>query len=187
VLLELSLLIGTIHIAISFILNLRRNWAGVGWLLFLIGGYLWAPLILKSTSLIYFTDLITKALAIQVGGFLLSCSLPLVLILALIQHKLAGIKEIAGIIGIFGDVLSYLRLYALALAGMVLSQTFNGFSAQFGLVLGIFLIIFGHLVNITMSIMGGMIHGLRLNFLEWYNHCFEGGGKLFNPLRLFKK
>lgn len=187
VLLELSLLIGVFHITIAFLLNLRRNWAGVGWILFLFGGYLWAPSILKSTSLVYFTHLLTKETAIQIGNYLLSCSLPLVMILALIQHKLAGFKEIVGLIGIFGDVLSYLRLYALALAGMVLSQTFNGFGAQFGLTIGIVLIIFGHLVNISMSIMGGIIHGLRLNFLEWYNHCFEGGGKLFNPLRLFKK
>ncbi len=187
VLLELSLLIGVFHITIAFVLNLRRNWAGVGWVLFLFGGYLWAPSILKSTSLIYFTHLLTKEMAIQIGNYMLFCSLPLVMILALIQRRLAGIKEIVGVIGIFGDVLSYLRLYALALAGMVLSQTFNSFGAQFGLAMGIVLIIFGHLVNITMSIMGGVIHGLRLNFLEWYNHCFEGGGKLFNPLRLFKK
>ncbi len=187
VLLEISLLIGILHISLAYIINLRKNWAGVGWILFLIGGYLWAPLILKSTSLIYFTNLITKETAIRLGQYLLSISLPLVLVLALIQKKLLGLKEVAGIIGLFGDVLSYLRLYALALAGIVLSQTFNSFYTQFGLIIGIFLIIFGHLINISMSIMGGIIHGLRLNFLEWYNHCFEGGGKLFNPLRLFKK
>jgi V/A-type H+-transporting ATPase subunit I len=34
--------------------------------------------------------------------------------------------------------------------------------------------------------MGGTIHGLRLNFLEWYHYSFEGGGKPFDPLRKLK-
>jgi V/A-type H+-transporting ATPase subunit I len=35
--------------------------------------------------------------------------------------------------------------------------------------------------------MGGVIHGLRLNFLEWYHYSFEGGGKRFNPLKYESK
>jgi V/A-type H+-transporting ATPase subunit I len=54
-----------------------------------------------------------------------------------------------------------------------------------GLFFGALIIALGHVTNITLGIMGGVIHGLRLNFLEWYHHCFEGGGKKFNPLKLF--
>ena len=51
---------------------------------------------------------------------------------------------------------------------------------------GDLVILIGHLINMSLSIMGGTIHGLRLNFLEWYQYSFEGGGRLFNPLRLRK-
>ena len=54
-----------------------------------------------------------------------------------------------------------------------------------GWIFGILIIIVGHTINITLSLIGGIIHGLRLNFLEWYRHCFEGGGKMLKPLRLF--
>jgi len=47
-------------------------------------------------------------------------------------------------------------------------------------------LILGHGLNLILGVMGGIIHGLRLNFIEWYHHSFEGDGKLFNPLRLFK-
>jgi V/A-type H+-transporting ATPase subunit I len=87
---------------------------------------------------------------------------------------------------IFGDVLSYIRLYALALAGMMVASTFNNLGISVGIIGGIFIILFGHLTNVSLSIMGGVIHGLRLNFLEWYHYSFEGGGRLFNPLRLKK-
>lgn len=94
--------------------------------------------------------------------------------------------ETLNVIQVFSDVLSYLRLYALGMAGMIVAQTFNGLGERFGIVIGTIIILIGHTVNINLSIMSGVIHGLRLNFLEWYHYCFEGGGKLFNPLRLRK-
>ena len=56
-----------------------------------------------------------------------------------------------------------------------------------GLQLGFILIILGHAINILLAIMGGVIHGLRLNFIEWYHYSFEGDGRLFSPLKLFKQ
>ena len=72
-------------------------------------------------------------------------------------------------------------------------DTFNGMGASildkfgaFGIIFGVLIIIFGHLMNISLNIMSGAIHGLRLNFIEWYHYSFEGDGKLFDPLRLLK-
>jgi len=81
-------------------------------------------------------------------------------------------------------VLSYLRLYALGLAGSLMAVTFNQMGTEFGLATGVFIILLGHIANLGIVAMAGTIHGLRLNFLEWYHFCFEGGGKLFNPLQL---
>ena len=41
-------------------------------------------------------------------------------------------------------------------------------------------------MNLGLGLMSGIIHGLRLNFLEWYHYCFEGGGRLFKPLKRLK-
>ena len=186
ILMEFSLLVGLLHIFVSFMRNLKRHIAGIGWALFMIGGYLYFPSILKATSMINFLGILPKANAYFIGYYLIFIGIILAVVLALIQKRVQGIKEITNIIGVFGDVLSYLRLYALGLAGMILSQTFNDIGMSFNLAIGIFVIIIGHGINIILVILGGVIHGLRLNFLEWYNHCIEGGGKLFNPLRLFK-
>ena len=93
------------------------------------------------------------------------------------------------VIEVFADVLSYLRLYALALAGSIMANTFNSFSSKMPFIFGILVLIIGHTLNIVLSVMGGVIHGLRLNFLEWYHYSFEGEGKKHRPLALlqFKK
>jgi V/A-type H+-transporting ATPase subunit I len=106
---------------------------------------------------------------------------------ALIQRGWQGLHEIANIVTVFSDVLSYLRLYALSLAGAIMAETFNQEGAGLGLFIGFIIILIGHIVNIGLSFMGGVIHGLRLNFLEWYHHCFYGGGRLFKPLTKLKK
>ena len=103
--------------------------------------------------------------------------------IAIFRHKLLGLLEASNLIQIFGDVLSYLRLYALGLAGSLLTATMLDLAASVPFVFGLIILLLGHAVNIVLGIMGGIIHGLRLNFLEWYHYSFEGGGRMFNPLR----
>lgn len=89
----------------------------------------------------------------------------------------------------FSDVLSYIRLFALGLSGALIAQTFNGMAMDvwnigaWAIPFAILVFILGHTLNIGLCIMGGVIHGLRLNFLEWYRWTFEGGGRLFEPFR----
>lgn len=186
VFLELALLIGVIHISLSLLRYASRNYAGIGWVIAIIGGYLYFPSILGSTSLICFTGLLSKEVAYSIGYQFLLGGIALAFLLSLIQNRLGGLKEIGKPIELFADILSYLRLYALGLAGMTLATTFNEMARQIGGILGFCVLIGGHLTNITVGIMGGVIHGLRLNFIEWYHHSFEGGGKLFDPLKLLK-
>ena len=93
--------------------------------------------------------------------------------------------------GLLGDVLSYLRLYALGLAGAMLGMAFNDMGKM---VLGdgsnvflwipfILLVLIGHTLNIAMCALGAFVHPLRLNFLEFFkNSGYEAGGRKFNPL-----
>jgi V/A-type H+-transporting ATPase subunit I len=128
---------------------------------------------------------VPQSIAFPVGEQLLYGGLGLALVLSLIQQRLAGLGAAFKMIEIFADTLSYLRLYALGLASMVLAATFNEIGMKVGYLFGGLIILFGHCINITLGVSAGLIHGLRLNFLEWYHHCFEGGGKKFNPLKLF--
>lgn len=187
ILLEFSLLVGVLHISLSLLRYARRKWANIGWVCFAIGGYLYFPATLKATSLIEFLGFIPKDTAALVGIQLLYGGMGLAITLALIQNKLKGLIEITEVIQIFADILSYLRLYALALASTIMARTFNSMGEGIGLVLGSVIILAGHSINLLLGTMGGVIHGLRLNFIEWYHYSFDGEGKLFNPLRKLKQ
>lgn len=186
IMMELALLVGVIHIALSFLRSLDQHWAGIGWVAALIGGYLYFGAYLKATSMANFVVGMSPELCESAGMELLAGGIGVACVLSIFQHRLMGVTEILNVIQVFSDVLSYLRLYALGLAGSMVSSTFNGMGASVTVVAGALIILFGHVVNIALSIMGGVIHGLRLNFLEWYHYCFEGGGYLFKPLRKLK-
>lgn len=188
VLMEFALVIGIIHLSCALGRYLLRNWSNLGWIIFMVGGYLYFPVAsLHATSIIHFMGWVSKPMALLIGQQLLYGGFALAILAALIQRGIgASLMETLNVIQVFSDVLSYLRLYALGLAGMIVAQTFNGLGAKFGIVVGVIIVLIGHTVNISLSIMSGVIHGLRLNFLEWYHYCWDGGGKLFNPLRLRK-
>ncbi len=183
ILLEFCLFLGVIHITCSFLRYLRRNLAGIGWIATMFGGYLYFPHMLKATSMVHFLGIMGKQNAFSSGLQLLYIGLCTAPLIALLQKGWRGWSEIMRLIEVFSDVLSYLRLYALAIAGGLMAETFNAMGQEVGLVFGILVIIAGHTINISLSVMGGVIHGLRLNFLEWYHYSFDGGGTLFQPLR----
>jgi V/A-type H+-transporting ATPase subunit I len=187
-LLEISIIIGLIHLSFSFLRNSYRNWSGIGWIITMWGAFLYFPKIVEADSMAQYIRAFENVDVSKFGSQLLMIGMPLVLILALIQEKLKGLLVIMKVIEVFADTLSYLRIYALGLAGMIMAATFNNMGELVGGgVIGGLVIFFGHTINMSLAIMGGILHGLRLNFLEWYHHSFEGGGKRFNPLKLFIK
>ena len=97
--------------------------------------------------------------------------------------------------GLLGDVLSYIRLFALGLAGGMLGQTFNslalmlvdgkeGLGAVIGWVGFGLIIIFGHTLNIAMSCLSAFVHPLRLTFVEYFKNAgYEGKGVEYKPFK----
>ena len=92
--------------------------------------------------------------------------------------------------GILGDVLSYLRLYALGMAGAMLGAAFNelgmtvlGENPNVGTAIGFALIVaFGHVLNLLMACLGAFVHPLRLSFVEYFKNAgYEGSGKIYKP------
>jgi V/A-type H+/Na+-transporting ATPase subunit I len=186
IMMEMALLIGVLHVILSMGRYIGRNWSHAGWILFLIGAYLCIPCFLGTVSMTDFVLGIDRDFALNNGLYLVYGGMALAVGIALLKHRLMGLIEATNIIQIFGDVLSYLRLYALGLAGSILSGTMMDLAASVPFAIGVVIIVCGHAVNLVLGVMGGVIHGLRLNFLEWYHYSFEGGPPLFDPLRKLK-
>ena len=179
--LELSLIIGIAHICLSLGRYAKRNWSQLGWILFLAGAYAYVPRIFGAATLVQVIGGIPVELAHFVGSYLLVGGFALALVLAFAQRGIWGILEATTLIQIGADVLSYLRIYALGLSGAILSNTINEGAAATSWPLAVVILISGHGVNLVLGLMGGVIHGLRLNFLEWYHYSFEGAGDCSNP------
>ena len=98
--------------------------------------------------------------------------------------------------GLMGDVLSYLRLYALGLAGGLLGGVFNQLAFMVndaaGGVVGIvgcgLILVLGHALNIAMSCLSAFVHPLRLTFVEYFkNSGYDGRGRAYEPFSVYKK
>ena len=92
--------------------------------------------------------------------------------------------------GLMGDVLSYIRLFALGLSSAVLGSVFNQMAMQVGEtgIIGkffmILILLFGHSLNLALSCLGSFVHPLRLTFVEFYkNSGFAGGGNKYKPFK----
>jgi V/A-type H+/Na+-transporting ATPase subunit I len=91
--------------------------------------------------------------------------------------------------GLLGDVLSYIRLFALGLSSAVLGSVFNqlafeltGSTPVLSQLLTVLILLVGHSINFFMAALGSFVHPLRLTFVEFYkNTGFEGGGKKYQP------
>ena len=98
------------------------------------------------------------------------------------------------IIGSFTDVLSYIRLFAVTLAGACIAGSFNGMGFNLGDVsvwlipAGLLVAAIGHVLNIALALLSVLVHGVRLNTLEFSNHTgLSWSGQAFNPFKKSKK
>jgi len=96
-----------------------------------------------------------------------------------------GIGQVPRIPKAFGDVLSYLRLFALGLASAQLAVTFNGMADEMAqkpgpwFLLALLVVLVGHTINIALAVMGGVVHGLRLNVIEFFDWSLKEEGYRF--------
>jgi V/A-type H+-transporting ATPase subunit I len=182
-----SILIGMVHISYALAIKFyrQRDLPSLGWIVVIWAGYA----LIRSKMAEQSNDV---AMYIMIAGFALVLLFTSKSRNPLIRF-LAGLNGCLGAIQIFSDVLSYLRLFALGLATAYMSQTFNTLADMVwtavpyvNILLAPIVLLVGHTINLVLGVMGGVIHGLRLNFLEWYRWCFEGDGLLFKPFELKK-
>ncbi|MDR0600992.1 MAG: V-type ATP synthase subunit I, partial [Treponema sp.] len=84
------------------------------------------------------------------------------------------ISVVLGVTNVFSDIMSYIRLWAVGLAGASISATVNAMAGpllgNFLIFLGIVLLVFGHGLNIILNVLSVLVHGVRLNTLEFSGH-----------------
>ena len=195
----LALGIGVFHICLAMVVKaigytkrfgFKENISTWGWLILILGG-----IVLTAVGMAGFLSPLAMKIAI--------ISIAVVSGLGIYLFNTPGRNPLANIgaglwdtynmiTGLLGDVLSYIRLYALGLAGGMLGQAFNilggmmvedGFGAINWLPF-LLIVLFGHTLNLAMSCLGAFVHPLRLTFVEYFKNAgYEGKGKEYSPLK----
>ena len=192
----LAMGIGIFHICVAMTVKAvcytkrfgwKENIATWGWLVFIVGGIIVALLAVGKLV----SPEAVKWAFIAVGG---------ISALAIYIFNTPGRNPLVNIgaglwdtynmaTGILGDVLSYLRLFALGLAGGMLGQAFNNLAlsvkgdAVMTWIPFVLILVLGHVINILLSSLGAFVHPMRLTFMEYFKNAgYEGKGSAYNPL-----
>ena len=194
----MALIIGVFHICLAMIVKaicftqrdgFMANLSNWGWLLLILGGIATAVLAMMKVL----SPEVTQYVIIAIGAI---SALGIYLFNDPKRNPLinigAGLWDTYNMItGLLGDVLSYIRLYALGLAGGMLGGAFNSIATM---VLGenpnvgtwagfIIILVIGHVLNLAMSALGAFVHPLRLTFVEYFKNVgYEGKGEKYAPL-----
>lgn len=196
-----ALMVGMFHICFAMVVKaicatarygFKNSLSAWGWLLF-VGGSV-------TLGTLHYLQLISldmaKTLFVAIGGV---SAIGIYLLNNLRRNVFmnvgAGLWDTYNMAtGLMGDLLSYLRLYALGLAGGMLGGVFNSLGMQLrdsmsDLLWGIpgwicfgFIFVFGHSLNIGLSCLSAYVHSIRLTFVEYFkNSGYEGKGTIYKP------
>ncbi len=104
-----------------------------------------------------------------------------------------GAWALYNITGLFGDVMSYARIFGLGLSSGIIAQVINLIAMTVkdsvpvvGWIGALLILLFGHTFNFGMAVIGSVVHPARLQFLEFFGKFFEGGGQPYSPLKRSK-
>ena len=197
--------LGGIHLSIAFLWNAKRAlssqyklkaFAELGWLSMLAGLFFLVlnvvlgaedfPLPSFSMPLIISGFAAVTIFSEQEGNFFKGIGKG---IAGLMTNALDSISR-------FSDIISYIRLFAVGLASLAIAQSFNamgmglaeGIGGNGGLFAGGLVIFMGHTINLMMAGLSVVVHGVRLNMLEFSGALgMEWTGQLFRPFRAYKE
>lgn len=201
----LCLLIGAIHLTIAHLIQFVRRIkflnaiSHLGWICILWASYFVAELLILGNPLPeLYIEIIKKN--INPTLYLLAIGIPLALffsfegkfslksLISVFTIKL--FPFVFDVIGAFADVVSYLRLFAVGLASVIVANSFNALAIGAGVtgigtaIKAILIMIGGHTLNIVLGAMSVIVHGLRLNLLEFSGHLgMEWSGHAYKPFK----
>jgi V/A-type H+-transporting ATPase subunit I len=192
--------IGVVQLTIAHLRNIARDFpspkilAQIGSLAMIYGMYFFVLFLVVDKDLYKPPE---YALYLVLGGFALN------FVFgswngSLIKSFLAGLGNIIpnflGMVGVFADIVSYLRLWAVGMAGAQLAQIINSLAGgtlqalSLAIVGGVLILGSGHVLNLVLSVLSVVVHGVRLNMLEFSSHLgMEWSGVKYDPFRVTHK
>ncbi len=188
-----AIIFGLFHIIFARLITaidsmIKKGWqagmGNIGWVIIII----WASLSYARTMIPEMTLPSWFNYLAMVGGALILCfsSTEGNIIIRILK----GTISLYDITGIFGDMLSYIRLFGLGTSGGILGMVINSVAFSLtaipyvGWFFTVLILIAGHLGVLGLSCLGAFVHPMRLTFVEFYKNAgFTGGGKEFRPLK----
>jgi V/A-type H+/Na+-transporting ATPase subunit I len=193
---NLAIILGVIQILFGMVLKVvnisrvrgfRFSLSTIGWLILLIG--LGSVYGLKSVEVLssQVAGIVQNSIFIVSGILILVLNHPKRNIFMNIGAGLWDVYSMAT--SLLGDILSYIRLFALGVSSAILGMVFNSMAMSMkpdNIILGplvmIIILIIGHGITIFMAALGAFVHPIRLTFVEFYKNAgFTGGGKSYSP------
>jgi len=186
----ITFVIGVIQLSIAHLItalkyiNSLRSLSEIGWVLILWGLFFVAGNLVLGKPLPGFTAYLFIAGALLAALFANPKG-------NLLKGFLAGIGDLPlSIISAFSDIVSYLRLFAVGYATVIVASSFNdmalgaGISGPLSALIAAMVLVFGHGLNIVLGLMAVIVHGIRLNMLEFSGHLnMQWSGKPYKPFR----
>jgi len=193
---NLALILGMIHILFGMVLKVVNvsitkgfaySYSTIGWLLLIVGsGLAYGLRELGAVS---------ESVGTYVQNGVLIASGSLILLFndprrSIVMNFLSGLWDVYGMVtGLVGDLLSYIRLFALGVSSAILGFVFNELAMSmrpdnviFGPLVMIIILLVGHGMTLFMAGLGAFVHPIRLTFVEFYKNAgFTGGGKRYTP------
>jgi len=187
--LVIALILGLAHLNVGVVLGLIQAFKRKNYKEAFTKKFCWIPLQIGGGMLIGY-----YILDFELSSVLFYIAIVLVLI-GIIQLFISeGPIGFFGITGYVGDWLSYARLLALGLATGGMALAFNVVSELMGkmipfvgIIIMIILLVILHLVNLGLQALGAGIHSLRLQYVEFFNRFYEGGGHEFTPFKIKRR
>ena len=192
-------IIGTVQLSLACVMNIRRkigehnlSWiADLGWFLSINALYYVVLFLVIGENV----NLGVSAVIVGIGFILV------VLFAGMSPDKTFGQGLKAGLgnaftdfldtISAFGNVMSYIRLFAVGMASLAIAQSFNNMAAGFDgplVIVGAIIVVIGHVLNIVMGFLSVVVHGVRLNLLEYSGQLgMEWSGTAYEPFQKLKK
>ncbi len=169
----ISIVVALIHLNIGLILGAVEDFRNKDYKAFVKERLVWFML-QTSIAFMYFKW------SPLFGKILLAATVLLVIIMS-------GPLGVLGMTGFMGDVISYSRLFALALSTAGIAMTVNLLMnlvkgvPYVGIIAAILIFVGGHIFSFLMNSLGSFVHSIRLQFVEFFGKFYEGGGDRFSP------
>lgn len=188
----LCLAIGVVHmivgIGIGMYMDIKRGqfWAAIfdrfSWIMVIVGGIM----------------LLVGDPVAQAGQYIALAGALILLFTqgrskkGIIRKMTGGLASLYGVTSYISDILSYARIFGMGLATNVIAMVFNTIAGLLmgnvvSYIFGIVILTVGHAFNIAINALGAFVHTARLQYIEFFNKFYEGGGRPFRPLQFLVK